>query len=1027
MSTDPFTVPHAVLLLLLHLSAGQKTENELEFATGLPVGSLQAALGDLRRKGLVENHAPEDGHSAKKWFLNAPLDEEFQENLSDILCASCPEDSVLYQIGLLAGATTLEDCEHVIQFLDGHLKDNHPATFSCFELTVHTLLDWGEKHLDDAGQKSWHYAELVLVVQSMCIFSHHFLPVAAELSPLAHELASRNGSERFMPMIRIFRNYLQIFLDDEHPLPPTLFQQAEKLRDFDESDVQDRIPVFQGIQFFLEGQFKKTLECYARRPSHNHWWYKRFFEPLSFCASQAAMYLREYPLATGIIESARRTAELAGEKSVAMLWLSHLTFILLRKGDLEEALQHIDTILSCVSPEMNYKVFSSALRGLALYHHLSGHTDAAYRVLYGETCRAIRRNVPHSPFLDPLVLDLLYVFEQRGYPPIPRYELDPTIATLLQQTNAQLRGAAMRVQALRLRSRGEKPWKVSALLQQSLVQLEQTNDLRELVLSHHELANILDVLGERKDAAYQRSLLARRLGTSIDENTSYRRAAILATSCAFFPALGDATQKRELGRELLDRFHTAFNQPPLLMHRQELFQRILDVAQLELQSERAALFRPVSGNRPECIVSVNLTPMELESPAMSENMAWIMTVARTASTIKSEKRRLCMRLDVGDDYPWLLYMDSRFTQGTFQNLAADILHEVARLLAAEVRSCLRLDRVQIEEKNRHQEQLTALSSPQDGFSPIIGEGLKKVMRQCEQVGSTDVAVLILGETGVGKEIIARHLHQISGRTGPFIAVHPASLPESLFESEFFGYEKGAFTGAVRQKIGLFELADQGTLFIDEIGEMPLLIQTKLLRVLQDQHFMRLGGTQELVSHFRLIAATNRDLWKEVRGHNFREDLLYRISVIPLSIPPLRDRKQDIPGLIQYFIDHYSCKYNKRRLSLSSEQWEKMLAYDWPGNVRELRNIIERAVILELADYLDVVEKNHIHASQTQAAETFSPETLAEPLTLSEVEERYLRHVMQMTGGRVRGPNGAETLLKMKRSTLYAKLKKYAIS
>lgn len=156
-------------------------------------------------------------------------------------------------------------------------------------------------------------------------------------------------------------------------------------------------------------------------------------------------------------------------------------------------------------------------------------------------------------------------------------------------------------------------------------------------------------------------------------------------------------------------------------------------------------------------------------------------------------------------------------------------------------------------------------------------------------------MLILGETGVGKEIMARNIHQISLRSGPFVVVHPASMPESLFESEFFGYERGAFTGAIRQKIGLFELADQGTLFIDEVGEIPPLIQTKLLRVLQDQRFMRLGGTREILSRFRLVAATNRDLWKEVREGRFREDLLYRISVVPLTIPPLRERKQDIPA------------------------------------------------------------------------------------------------------------------------------------
>lgn len=182
----------------------------------------------------------------------------------------------------------------------------------------------------------------------------------------------------------------------------------------------------------------------------------------------------------------------------------------------------------------------------------------------------------------------------------------------------------------------------------------------------------------------------------------------------------------------------------------------------------------------------------------------------------------------------------------------------------------------------------------------VGAGLNTLLNEAKYAAVTDVPILLWGETGVGKEIMARHIHRLSGRQGPFIAVHPASMVESLFESEFFGHERGAFTGASNQKIGLFEMADQGTLFIDEIGEMSPLIQTKLLRVLQEQRFMRVGGTAEIKSRFRLIAATNRDLWKEVREKRFRQDLLYRISVVPLLLPPLRERKQDILPLVDAF-------------------------------------------------------------------------------------------------------------------------------
>ena len=193
-------------------------------------------------------------------------------------------------------------------------------------------------------------------------------------------------------------------------------------------------------------------------------------------------------------------------------------------------------------------------------------------------------------------------------------------------------------------------------------------------------------------------------------------------------------------------------------------------------------------------------------------------------------------------------MDSAFTSGMFQRLSPALLHDLARLFAAEVRSGLRLELVRTEEASQQQDRLLAITRQKDGdIIPVVGEGLRASLEQALGVGITDAPVLILGETGVGKEIMARNIHQISLRSGPFVVVHPASMPESLFESEFFGYERGAFTGAIRQKIGLFELADQGTLFIDEVGEIPPLIQTKLLRVLQDQRFMRLGGTREILS------------------------------------------------------------------------------------------------------------------------------------------------------------------------------------
>ena len=244
---------------------------------------------------------------------------------------------------------------------------------------------------------------------------------------------------------------------------------------------------------------------------------------------------------------------------------------------------------------------------------------------------------------------------------------------------------------------------------------------------------------------------------------------------------------------------------------------------------------------------------------MRDRIAWI---ADCLSNGKGDRDRqaICLSLNVGGRQPWLLYLDTRFGPGFLTQLKKSELGELARLFAAEVRTALRLDDMLQQEIHWQSAKFNAVTLQKNtGEAPIIGEGLKPFVSQVRQVGMTDAAVLLYGETGAGKDVIARQIHLFSQRKGPFVAVHPASTPEQLFESEFFGHEKGSFTGATSQKIGYFEMANGGTLFIDEVGEMPLSMQVKLLRVLQNQRFMRVGGTAEIISRFRLVAATNRDL------------------------------------------------------------------------------------------------------------------------------------------------------------------------
>jgi transcriptional regulator with GAF, ATPase, and Fis domain len=313
------------------------------------------------------------------------------------------------------------------------------------------------------------------------------------------------------------------------------------------------------------------------------------------------------------------------------------------------------------------------------------------------------------------------------------------------------------------------------------------------------------------------------------------------------------------------------------------------------------------------------------------------------------------------------------------------------------------------------------------FEEIVGQSrpLVEVLRSVKQVATTDATVLIIGETGTGKELIARAINQSSARSRrPFITINCAALTENLVESELYGHEPGAFTGADRQRQGRFELADGGTLFLDEISELSLEVQAKLLRVLQEAKFERVGGSKTLSVDVRIIAATNRDLQQEIIAGRFRADLFYRLNVYPITVPPLRDRKEDIPLLVEYFVGRLSHRIRKVIRRIPSSTMDQLVAYEWPGNVRELKNVVERAIITSQTAELHLPEALGRRMNIPQVP--VSPDNGDLP-TLAYVERKYITHVLQSTGWRISGPKGAAKTLNLNPSTLRYRIKKLGIT
>ena len=312
------------------------------------------------------------------------------------------------------------------------------------------------------------------------------------------------------------------------------------------------------------------------------------------------------------------------------------------------------------------------------------------------------------------------------------------------------------------------------------------------------------------------------------------------------------------------------------------------------------------------------------------------------------------------------------------------------------------------------------------FGNIVGKStaLRKVLGAIQTVASTDSTVLIYGETGTGKELIARAVHYLSARqSNAFIKLNCAALPAGLLESELFGHEKGAYTGAIMQRIGRFELAHRGTIFLDEVGEIPLELQPKLLRVLQEREFERLGSTRTIHTNTRLIAATNRDLKAMVQENKFRADLYYRLNVFPIRVPALRERPEDIPLLVWHFVQECSRRNGRAIESIPSQTMEALVRYPWPGNIRELQNVIERAVILSKGPVLSV---NVAELEANPEAQGIAPHQAGLDDLLQEMERSQILRALEQANGIIAGPKGAATRLNIKRSTLMSRMQRLGI-
>ena len=626
----------------------------------------------------------------------------------------------------------------------------------------------------------------------------------------------------------------------------------------------------------------------------------------------------------------------------------------------------------------------------------------------------------------PHLMNLLWLMETRKIPRINGLSLDKEIQRAKRSSNLSIKGAAYRYQALLQKKEMQPVSKIVRSLKTSEKHLTTSGHQMELDKTRCELVRHYLSINKQKQAE-----------TLIESISS----SLSVYDERFIPEdIKPLCKKKRSDKDLLIDIFKYSQDIISIKDRKELVKYIISKANQVTGAERGAIFIKEKNSISTRLVlkaAKNITAQDVAHANFALFSDIINEViesgkGRIINTDRSIDKKLpsidairscvCYPMKIRDKTIGALYNDNRILSSHFKESDLETLGFFASQAAVAMENAEnyevieKLNKKLKEEKHYYEEQHLENLHQEE----IVGKSpaLMNVFKAVEQVADTDTTVFIYGQTGVGKELVARAIHRNSSRRDkPFIRVHCSSLPETLIPSEMFGHEKGAFTGATQRRIGRFELADKGTLFIDEIGELPLDVQIQLLRVLQSKEFERIGGNKTIQSDFRLIAATNRNLKRMVADRKFREDLFYRVNVFPITVPPLKDRKEDIPLLAHYFLKIYADKLAKPVITIPDSTLNQMIDYIWPGNVRELENIIERGIILSPGNSF-VVPDALTHSSQNVYD--------ADVLTLKENERRHILLTLRKTNGKVHGPGGAAELLDINPNTLISRMKKQKI-
>ena len=862
-----------------------------------------------------------------------------------------------------------------------------------------------------------HFSNLAFLLGKGLQESYKFLKTA-------QKVAKDSGDQRSEALIKLHIGRYYYFSKDRHASLSFLADGKSIIESLGDEDILAQSAEFIGFYYHIQGRYYEARPFFERaariyesadarlvcNPTGPLW--------LSFCTS----YLGDFDLAIGTLDYYRRLALGRSDQSMAAYIRAVLGYVLLMIRRKKEAVFHLSGAQREAQKANNSMALRSSGAFLAYYHFLEGRLRESRDVLqeafeYGKQTGII------THYGTPFVLELLFEYHRSRIDPISIFPYRKEIEKQISGPNIHLRGVALRLKAMEEALAKSDTSQIEAHLAESERCLIQSGDRIQLAKTRLEFARLKVIQKDKINAKFYAQKAWKNLSGYQDEYYPDDLKPLLN--------VGNQIGERWSQDDFFERFMNMIKNLMPSAQLDDLLNRVVSATNRFFGAERGGLFWFDKENphlRPELRAARNLTEKETLGESFKPQLALVLKAHRTTepqvvklNTVnrwpQNIKAILCLPIEVGGETRGVLYHDNSYLNSGFDFLKKHQLVQFADCLTAYI--------TQTERYSRHTEYLTKdkiTASERADENEIVTNSqiMKKLLNQTDRIAASDSTVLLLGETGVGKELFANRLHRMSKRRdGPMVVVDPTTLPENLFESELFGHERGSFTGADRRKIGRIELAHRGTLFIDEVGEIPKAIQVKLLRAIQEKTLVRIGGYKEIKSDFRLIAATNRNLVEDVAAGLFREDLYFRLNVLPINIPPLRERIEDIPLLARHFMQRYALKHHQPSPKLRPLDESRLKGYHWPGNVRELQNIIERTVLLSDGISLDIM----LPTEKLPLEDQF----FTDHPSLDELQRRYIQYTLELTGGKISGPGGAAEMLEMKRQTLQKRMKKLGLT